>query len=162
MTGYLSSTPYSPMLINDTKNSSPSSLFCVRTTTIVWSESNVYNINSLSKFGLHKVGAYAMASLNLSNGFLLSFIHLKLKYFFIISCSGFTISMKSNMNLLTKLIFPRKDYMAFLLCGNTITLIASILLGSVVIPSGEITKPSKVPSSMANILFFGFKEILYR
>ena len=115
----------------------------------------------MSKFGLRKVGASTMASLIFSNAYFLSFVHLKLESFLIISCSGLTISTKSEMNLLTKFIFPRKDYMVFLLWGNTIALMASILPGSIVIPSGEITNLSKVPSSIENMLFFGFKDILY-
>ena len=118
-------------------------------------------MNSLSKLGLHKVGSYVITSLILSNASLFSFVHLKLESFFIISCSGFTISVKSEMNLLTKFIFLRKDCMAFLLCGNEMTLMASILFGSIVITSRDITNPSNVPFSMANMLFFGFYEIPY-
>ena len=131
MVGYFSSTPYRPVLITNTRNSSPSSFFCVSIVVIKWLETNVYRINLLSNFRIHKVGAYSMASLISSKSSLLSFVHLKLKYLFIISCSGFTISMKSKMNLLMKFIFPRKDCMAFLLCGSTIDLIASILPGSI-------------------------------
>ena len=79
-----------------------------------------------------------MASLIFSNASLISFVHLKLKYFFIISCSVFTTSAKLDMNLLTKFIFPRKDSMDFLLCGSTMAFIASILHGSIVMPFGEI------------------------
>ena len=68
-------------------------------------------MNSLSKFGLRKVGASAMDSLIFSNASLLSFVYLKLKSFLIISCSDLTISEKLEMNLLTKFIFPRKDCM---------------------------------------------------
>ena len=84
MAGYLSSTPCRPVLINDTKNSSPSSFLCVSTAAIEWSEANVYKMNSLSKFGLQNVGASSMDSLILSNASLLSFIHLKLEFF--LSC----------------------------------------------------------------------------
>ena len=150
------------MLIKDTRNSSPYSLFCVSTAAIEWSEAKVYRMNSLSKFVLHRVGASAMASLILSNYSFLFFVHLKFEYFFIISWSGLTISMKSEMNLLTKLSFPRKDYIAFFLCGGVMTLMDSILLGSIVIPSREITYMRNAPYSMAKILFFGFNEIAYR
>ena len=97
-----------------------------------------------------------MDSLILSNASFISFVHFKFESFFIISCSGFSISAKSKMNLLTKLIFPRKDCIAFLLCGCAITLMGSILTRSMVIPSVDITNLSNVPSSMAKMLFFGF------
>ena len=94
MARYFSLAPYRPVLINYTRYSSPSSFFYVRTTTIEWLEANVYKINSLSKFGLRKVGDSTMAFLILSNASLLSFFHLKLKYFLISSYSGFTIYTK--------------------------------------------------------------------
>ena len=123
--------------MKDTGNSSPSSFFWVSTVAIEWSEANVYKINSLSKFGLCKVGSYAMASLIFSNASFLSFAHLQLESFLIISCSGLTISAKLEMNLLTEFIFLIKDCIAFLLWGNTIALMDSIVHGSIVIPSGE-------------------------
>ena len=65
-------------------------------------------MNSFSKFGLCKVGAYIMASLILSNASILSFVHFELKSFFIMSCSGFTISAKLEMNLVQRLSFQEK------------------------------------------------------
>ena len=65
------------------------------------------------------------------------------------------------MNLHTKLIFPTKDCIAFLVCGGVMTLMALILPRSIVIPSREIKNLSNVPSSMANMLFFVLNEISY-
>jgi hypothetical protein len=118
-------------------------------------------MNSLSKFMLHKVVASSITSLILLNVYLLSFIHLGFVYFLIIYWSGLTISAKSENNLLTKLIFPIKDCISFLSSGGAMIFTTSILLGSIVIPSIEITNQSSVPSSMEKILFFGFNEISY-
>ena len=150
------------MLINDTRKYCLSSLFYVSTSKIEWLEAKVYRMNSLSKFGLNKVGDSIMAYLIWSNSSFISFVHLNYESFFIISWSGLTISAKSELNLLAKLIFPSKDCIASFLCGGAMILMASILLGSIVIPYREITNPSNVPSSMAKFLFFGLNEISYR
>ena len=93
------------MLINDTRNSSPTSFFCVRMVAIKRSEEKVYNMNSLSKYGLCKVGAYTMASLILLNSFLCPF---KVCRFLIISWIGLTISTKLEMNLSYKTNISQK------------------------------------------------------
>ena len=103
-----------------------------------------------------------MASLILLNASLLSFVHLKFASFLIISWSGLIISAKLEVNLVTKFILPKKDCICLLLCGSAMIFMASILPGSIVIPFGEIKNLNNVPSSMENILFFGFNDILYR
>jgi len=65
------------------------------------------------------------------------------------------------MNLLTKLIYPRKDCKAFSFEGRDNLFISSNLSRSIDQPSFEITCPRTFPSPISKIDFFVFKEIPY-
>jgi hypothetical protein len=75
--------------------------------------------------------------------------------------SGLTISVKFGMNLLMKLILPKKDCKYFLSLGRGIFSIASILEGSTEIPSLEMICPNKFPLSTPKIDFLGLRETPY-
>ena len=49
------------------------------------------------------------------------------------------------MNLLKKLILPRKSCNSFMFLGGIILRMASILAGSILIPSLDIMCPNKLP-----------------
>ena len=75
----------------------------------------MYKTKDSEKFGVAKDGALMIACLIKLNASCSSRPHLKFEFFFIIFCKGEIICEKSMTNLLTKLICPRKDCMAFLL-----------------------------------------------
>ena len=105
------------------------------------------------------MGALAMASLILINDYFSLSPHEKLLSFLFIFWSGWTISEILGTNLLRKFIFPKKDCMDLLVAQKGILEMASILSGSIMIPSFDTTKPSKIPSVTANIYFLGLREI---
>jgi hypothetical protein len=69
------------------------------------------------------------------------------------------ISAKLGMNLLRKFIFPMKDYNYLMFLGWSIFWMASILLGSILIPYLDIICPSNFPSYKPNKVFLGLSEI---
>jgi hypothetical protein len=69
-----------------------------------------------------------------------------------------TILEKFGINL-RKFTLPRKHCTSFLFLGLSIFWIISTLLGSIMIPSFEITWLKSFPSYLAKFDFFGFKEI---
>jgi hypothetical protein len=92
-------------------------------------------MKSLAKFGLTRTGATIIASLIRWKDNLPSLSHSKHASFFNNMLMGLTISTKFRMNLLTKLICPKKDCKAFLSLGRGIFLMDSTLEGSIVILS---------------------------
>ena len=78
-------------------------------------KANVYKIKGSEKFGVAKDGALMIACLIRLNASCSSWPHLKFEFFLIISSKGDPILEKSRRNLFTKLIWPRKDCMDFLL-----------------------------------------------
>ena len=74
----------------------------------------VYNMKSLSKLGLIRVGAEAIASLIFLKLSLPSYVQEKDIFFFNMAMRGFTMVARLGMNLMTKLILPRKLYRLFL------------------------------------------------
>ena len=68
---------------------------------------------------------------------------------------------KLGTNILTKLIFPRKYYIAFFNPGRPIFSIASTLLGSMIVPYLETMNPISLLSRTKKNDLFGFKEIPY-
>ena len=63
------------------------------------------------------------------------------------------------MNLLRKLILPRKACNSLMFLGGLMLRMASILAGSILIPYLDIMCPSNLPSSNPNNFFLGFKEL---
>ena len=68
-------------------------------------------------------------------------------------------SARLGMNLHRKLILPIKDCSSLRFLGCSNFSMASILLGSILIPSFEMICPSSLPSSNPKRHFLGFKEI---
>ena len=90
---------------------------------------------------------------------LASTVHLRTQYFLSILFNFLIISAKLDMNLLKKLILPRKACNSFMFLGGLMLRISSILAGSILIPSLEIMCPSNLPSSNPNKGFLGFNEM---
>ena len=118
-------------------------------------------MKSLLNFGLIKTIVLVKVGLMSSKDFLASTIHFMVESFFNIFFSDLTNSARLELNLLRKLIFPQKacNYPVFL--GCCICKMASILEGSIRIPSFEIIFPNSFPSSNPDKDFLGFKEIPY-
>ena len=74
---------------------------------------------------------------------------------------GLTILVKLRTEHLRKLILPENDCITFFLHGRVYLPIASVLLGSIVIPSFDTTKPSNFPSVIVKMEFLGFNEMPY-
>ena len=85
--------------------------------------------------------------------------HFIFTSFFSIFVMFLRSSARLGMNLHRKFILLIKDYssLRFLRCSNFC--MASILLGSILIPSLEMMCPSSLPSSNPKRIFLGFKEI---
>jgi hypothetical protein len=103
------------VFIKDIGASLFSSSFWVSTATKDWSEAKVYRKNTLLKSRLHNTGAWEMEVLMLLKAPYFSSSHLNSLSLQIIPCNGLMVSAKSGVNFLTKLIFPKKYCMAFLL-----------------------------------------------
>jgi hypothetical protein len=99
--------------------------------------------------------------LDFFKGLSLFFIYLNSTYFRIIFCSYFIASAKSRIIFLTKVIFPKNDYMDFLLCGRGSWEITLNHSGSILIPSLEMMWPKSFPSSTPKMVFLGFRDIPY-
>jgi hypothetical protein len=65
------------------------------------------------------------------------------------------------MNLLMKVIWPKKDCKALLSLGRGIFLMASILEGYIEISYLEMIYPNNFPLSIPKIDFLGLREIPY-
>jgi len=87
-------------------------------------------MKSLLKLGLIRVGGFTISSLTMIKDLFSLGPHSNLTFFLIMSCRGFIILEKLWTNPRTKFIFPRKDYIDFLLCGNKILEMASIVSSS--------------------------------
>jgi hypothetical protein len=68
-------------------------------------------------------------------------------------------SARLGMNLHRKFILSIKDCNSLMFLGCSNFCMASILLGSILIPSLDMMCPSSFPSSSLKRLFIGFKEI---
>jgi hypothetical protein len=118
-------------------------------------------MKSLEKSGLAKTGVIIIASLIRWKSIFPSLSHLKRTSFFNKRLSGFAILTKFGMNLLMKLIWPKKDCRAFLYLWRGIFLMASILEGSIEIPYFEMIWPNNMPLSTLKIDFLGLREMPY-
>lgn len=118
-------------------------------------------MKSLSNFGLIKIGVLFQASLMSSKDFLALTIHFMVESFFNILFNDLINSTKFEINLLTKLIFPKKAWNSLMLLGCCICKMAYILAGSIRIPSFEIICPNNFLYSNPNKDFLVFKEIPY-
>ena len=141
--------------------SNPWSFFCSKTVALVCSEANEKIMKSFLKSRLIKTGVLVKGCLIESNDFLASTVHLRIESFLSMLFNSLIISTRLDMNLLKKIILPKKacNYLMFL--GGLMFRIASILAGSILIPSFEIIFPSNLPYSNPNRLFLGFKEMSY-
>lgn len=90
-----------------------------------------------------------------------SLVHLKTIFFLGIEVRGFTKVSRFGMNLLTKLIVPKKLYNPFLWLGSGMAKIDFTLAGSMTKPSFETMYPRSFPWSVAKKHLFGFREIPY-
>jgi hypothetical protein len=112
----------------------------VRITVNAVSEANVYKMKSSLKSWILKYGIFSISSLILMKDYFSLGPHLDSSFFLIMSCKGFTVSETFGTNLHTKLIFPRKDCIDFLLYGKEIFDMASLLYGSIITPNLDTTK----------------------
>ena len=87
------------------------------------------------KSGLIRTGVLVKACLMESNDYLASTVHLRTKSFLRMLFSSLIISTKFDMNLLKKFILPKKAYNSLMFLGGLMFRIASILAGSIMIPS---------------------------
>jgi hypothetical protein len=85
--------------------------------------------------------------------------HFIFTSFFSIFVMFLRSSARLGMNLRRKLILPMKDCSSLRFLGCSNFCMASILLGSILIPSLEMMCPSSFPSSSPKRLLLGFKEI---
>lgn len=99
------------------------------------SEENVYKMKYSLKSWILKDGTFSISSLILMKYYFSVGPHLDSSFFLIMCCKGFTVSEKFGTNLCTKLIFPRKDCIDFLLYGKEIFDMASLLSRSIIIPN---------------------------
>lgn len=137
------------------------SYFYVKIATTVELEPYAYSMNSLLKFGFLKTGAWVIANLIFWKASLPSLVQTKSTSFFNIRVIDLTMLEKSWINLLMKLIWPKKDCKAFLLDGRVRSFIALTLFGSIAQPSFKITWPNNLPSSTIKIDFLGFSDMPY-
>jgi hypothetical protein len=80
--------------------------------------------------------------------------------FLIKLCNGLTISEKLGTNLLTKLIFPKKDCMDFLEERGGSLGIAWVISRSIIIPSLNTINPRILPFSTTKTDFLGLRDML--
>ena len=106
-----------------------------------------------------KTGASVSARLTCSKDCLESESHFIFTYFLSMFVMFLRSSARLGMNVRRKFILPIKycNYLRFLWCSNFC--MASILLGSILIPYLEMVCPNSLPSSNPKRLFLGFKEI---
>ena len=136
-------------------------LACMSIAAYYFSETNVYKMKGLEKFGVARDGALTITCLIRLNASYSTWPHLKSEFFLIIAYNGDTILEKSGTNVLKKLIWPRKDCIAFLLCGKDISEISLILSGSIWILDLDTVNPRSFPSLNAKKDFFGLSQIPY-
>jgi hypothetical protein len=85
--------------------------------------------------------------------------HLIFTSFFSIFAMFLRSFARLGMNLHRKLILSIKDCSSLRFLGCSNFCMASILLGSILIPYLEMMCPSSLPSSNLKRIFLGFKEI---
>ena len=71
------------------------------------------------------------------------------------------ISARLEINLLKKIILPKNACNSLMFLGGWMFSMASILAGSILIPSLEIMCPNNLPSLSPKRLFLGFKDMPY-
>ena len=128
---------------------------------MVCSEENEKIMKSFLKSGLIRTGFLVKACLIDSNDCLASKFHSRTEYFLSMLFNSLIISAKLDMNLLKKIILPKKSCNYLMFLGGLMFRIVSILAGSILIPYFEIICPSNLPSSSPYRLFLGFKEMPY-
>lgn len=118
-------------------------------------------MKSLSNIRLMRIGVCVKACFIFSKDLLASRVHLILKYFFNMLLSNLISTTKLEINLLKKFILPKNSCSSLMFLGCGICKMASILIGSIWIPSLEIMWPINFPSSNPNKYLLGFREIPY-
>ena len=106
-----------------------------------------------------RTGALVRACFTSSKDVFASKVHFTPCSFFNMFVIFLRSSAKLGMNLLKKLIFPMKDCNSLIFRGWEICNIASILFGSIFIPSSEIMCPRSLPYWRPNSVFLRFKYI---
>jgi len=106
-----------------------------------------------------RTGVLVRASLMASKYCLASTIHLSAKSFLKMLFSSLINSAKFEMNLLRKFILPKNDYNSLMFLGSLMVKVATILVGSILIPYLDIMCPKSLSSSRPKSVFLGFKEI---
>ena len=94
-------------------------------------DARVYSMKWPEKLGVLKARALIIDCLIESDASFSAGPHLNTEFFLIMVCNGKIIWEKSGTNRLTKLIWPKNDYMDFLLWGNGISEISLIISGSI-------------------------------
>jgi len=125
------------------------------------SESKENIMKSLSNIRLVITSVCVKASLISSKDLLASSVHLIVESFFNMLFNNLISSTKLEINLLRRFILPKTTCSYLMLLGCGICKMASILAGSILIPSLEIMWPNSFLSSNPNKDFLGFKEIPY-
>jgi len=74
---------------------------------------------------------------------------------------GLTISAKWGINLLTKFIFPKKDFNPLTFTSGGILRMACILSGSILIPCFETMWPNNFPRVTPQKKIFGLRDSPY-
>ena len=136
----------------------PWSSFCNKTTSIVCSDAKEKIIKSLSNFGLVRTGVLVKAILIYSKACLASIVHFTLESFFNMLFNDLINYVRLEINLLRMLIFPKNACNSLMFLGCCICKMASILAGSIQIPSLEIIWSNNFSSSNPNKYFLGYKK----
>ena len=100
-----------------------------------------------------------MALLMASKYLLAASVHLISDPFFNMEMMCFSNYEKFGISVLTKFLFPRKDWMSFSNLGSEKVYIAFTLSGSIFPPSAKTLCPKSLPSSKANCDFLKFTDI---
>lgn len=156
---YLSVASLKDLLKNSMGYSYPWSFFCNKTAAIVCYKAKETNIKYFWKSGLIRIGVLVRAFLMASKGCLASTVYLNAEYFLNMLFSSLINSAKFEINLLRKFILPKIHYNYLMLLGWVMVNIASILVGSILIPYLDIICPKSLPYSKPKSVFLGFKGI---
>lgn len=156
---YSSVASIKDLLKNTIGCSYPWLFFCSKTIVMVCSKAKEKITKSLLKSGLIRTGAFVKPSLMASKDCLASIFYLSVESILSMLFNSLISSARFEMDLLIKFVLPRNDCNSLMFLGWVMVKIASVLAGSILIPSLDMICPNNFPSSRPNIVFLGFKEI---
>lgn len=126
---------------------------------MVCSEAKEKIIKCLLKSGLIRTGVLVKYSLIASKDCLATNVHLIVESFLSLLFNSLINSSRFEINLLRKLILPRNECSYLMFQGWEMVTMASILAGSILIPSLDMMCPNIFPSSRTKRVFLEFNEI---